>query len=127
LEPLAFLDFARELLHEAARASEEPKRGTVVNRAYLGALLESARRLEPLRAGPYPTNARFYGEVAADLGSHVGAGGKDKLGTLRNYRRKADYEIKTAIPDWMPSRTVSLAEEIARVLREKLEGDARRP
>lgn len=96
-----------------------------MNRAYLGALLESARHLEPLRATPYPTNARFYGEVEADLASQVGAGTMMKLTTLRGYRRDADYEIGSALPDWMPSRAIGVADEIARVVREKFEGAAR--
>ena len=119
MEPTAFVDFAKGLLQEAQATGDEPKLRTVVNRAYLGALLESARNLEPLRVESYPPTGRFYGLVERDLGSEVGPGAGSKLATLRDYRKDADYDITNALPSWMPGRAVGVAEEILRVLREK--------
>jgi len=70
----------------------------------------------------YSTDARFYTEVEDDIGTNLGSGARDKLGTLRSYRRDADYEISTDLPAWKPQQAIALAQEIVRVLSEKFSG-----
>ena len=121
MRPLAFLELAEELATGDEGQKRESVLRTVVNRAYLGALLEAARYMEPVREKAYPQNRYFYTNVEDDLGRHIGPGAKDKLTTLREYRAEADYEITIPLRELLPERSVRLSREIAKVVKEKFD------
>jgi hypothetical protein len=91
----------------------------VINRAYLGALMVTAARLERIKGRSYPRDKGFYGAVESDLQSQL-PGFKDKLGTLRRYRADADYDLETFIPRNKSEHALRVALSYIDELGEKL-------
>ncbi len=117
--PRVFAVLAGQLLEDERFGMAEAGQRTVVNRSYLAALMDAALRLEPEQAAPFPENHRFYGAVAEALGNALGSGSRDKLETLRAYRKNADYELTTSLPDWMPQQAHRLSLTLLDLFEEK--------
>jgi len=120
LRPREFIDFASELGRtQDTTPYQEPSRRTAINRAYLGALLEMSTVLEAMLTKEYPQDHTFYELVESDCMNVFGSGIKDKLSTLRFYRKESDYSTEAETNEWRPQQAVNLAREIVRIADEK--------
>ena len=76
----------------------QPSLRTVVNRAYLEALLFLADALRRFRADAYPRDHMYYEMVESDLHDMGGGRLRHRLSSLREWRTEADYELSHDIP-----------------------------
>ncbi len=95
---------------------------TSVNRCYYAAVHHAARVLPP-EYGPFPTDHRFHGKVADAIYDAMGTKGLyDKIITLRENRRQADYDINDTFPEYLPQDSADLASEIVGTLSARFGG-----
>jgi hypothetical protein len=121
LDPREFILLAEDLLKRIEEEdAPQPSLRTVVNRAYLGALLFSADALERFRIAPYPRDVTFYGLVENDLYDNVGGRLRERLNILRSWRTRADYELTEDIDMSMSVESITLANELVVGIQEKL-------
>ena len=121
MDPQDFIQIAQDLLEGIEE--DDPSQcslRTVVNRAYLGALLFSADALSGFRAAPYPRDTTFYELVENDLYDIVGGRLRERLNSLRSWRTVADYELADDINMSMSVESITLANELVVGIQEKL-------
>jgi len=121
LDPRDFIDLARELL-DGIEDDDAPQSSirTVVNRAYLGALLFSAEALMRATGVVFPRDHTYYELVESDLFDIGGGRLKDRLASLREWRTMADYELDQDINPRMSLDSIALANQLVTEIEAKL-------
>jgi hypothetical protein len=110
LDPRDFIGLAQDLLDGiVGDGAPQSTHRTVVNRAYLGALLFSAQVLTGAKGAVYPRDHTYYEKVESDLYDVVGGRLKDRLTSLREWRTMADYEMAQDINPRMSADSIALA------------------
>jgi hypothetical protein len=120
MHPDEFLVVARELLDENATDHSEAYMRTVVNRAYLAALLTAALHLRSAQGTTFPDNHRYYSMVEEELQKLIGENASDMLFKLRCWRSEADYELQGRIGGVQAAKSIFVAYGPIAKVQEKL-------
>lgn len=120
MDPRDLIRLAQDLL-EGVEGEDAPQASlrTVVNRAYLGALLFSAEALRGAKGAIYPRDHTYYERVESDL-YDIDRGLRERLWSLRQLRAEADYELSHDIQPGMSSDSLALADHLVTEIREKV-------
>lgn len=119
MHPDEFLVVARKLLDESATDNADAYMRTVVNRAYLAALLTAALHLRSAQGTVFPNNHRFYSMVEEELQNLIGEKACDMLYTLRCWRSEADYELQGQIGRVPAAKSIHVASGLIALVQEK--------
>ena len=91
-----------------------------MNRSYLGALLFSETVLRGFKGKAYPRDYTYYELIENDLPEIGGEGLRQRLSSLRSYRREADYELAHDIPLRRSEHTIALAIQLVTEIKQKV-------
>jgi hypothetical protein len=112
MDPGEFIMVARQLIKEDALGHAEANMRTVVNRAYLAALLVTAFYLQSVQAISFPNSYKYYSTVEDELAKQIGEKGSDLLKKLRRWRSEADYEMLSTIDEVTANEPIHVATEL---------------
>jgi len=120
LDPREFIELAQDLLDGVAE-DDAPQSSlrTVVNRAYLGALLFSDYALTRYKGATYDRNYTYYESVENDL-HDIDSGLRERLWSLRQLRTEADYELAHDILSGKSRHSITLANELVTEIHDKI-------
>ena len=112
MDPRDFIRLAQDLI-EGVAEDDAPQSSlrTVVNRAYLGALLFSAEALGRYRGAPFPRDHTYYEMVESDLYDIGGGRLRERLWSLR---------LTHDIPSGMSTDSIALANQLVMEIQDKI-------
>jgi len=119
MDPGEFIVVTRQLLKEDEVGHAEANMRTVVNRAYLAALLVTAFYLQSAQAISFPNSYKYYSMVEDELANQIGEKGSDFLKKLRRWRSEADYEMLSTIDEVTANESIQVAYELISIVKKK--------
>jgi hypothetical protein len=119
MDPGEFIVVAQQLIKEDAVGHAEANMRTVVNRAYLAALLVTAFYLQSAQAISFPNSYKYYSMVEDELVKQIGEKGSDLLKKLRRWRSEADYEMLSTIDEVTANESIQVATELISIIKKK--------
>ena len=99
---------------------EEARTRTVVNRAYLGALMATAKQLQSAFGITFQRSYNFYMKVEEELRETIGHRASRKLAQLRGWRLDADYDLSNPAEPSLAKRALHLGNELKDLVKAKL-------
>jgi len=120
MDPGEFIVVARRLIKEDAVGHAEANMRTVVNRAYLAALLVTAFYLQSAQGVSFPNSYKYYSMVEDELARQIGEKGSDLLNMLRLWRSVADYEMLSTIDEATANESIQVASELISMVKKKM-------
>lgn len=120
MDPDEFLVMAQDLMLLQPINRSEAYARTVVNRAYLGALMATAIRLQSSLGITFQRSHNFYSNVEETLGETIGHRASRKLAQLRRWRLDADYDLSDPANPSLAKESLHLASELIAMINEKL-------